>query len=271
MINMSKSLRSLGAGAVLSLAALATSSAFAAPVFTVNPNSNGFATAGTIFNADAMNGFSSARIQYTGSGTTYTGDGYINFNGFALNSNNVSTVASRINFDYGLYATFHQTFVCSALLAPGVTCAVSSISLSLFGDPGNDNTYNTASLTANGTVTTNGAQILLATVDTVISGQAGIDALGGAFQNINTNFALTSAGSAYFVSPVPFYSFAFSAFNNTSQGLACNTAGCVGATVVAITQESGITDFNAVPEPGPISLIGVGLLGLVGMIRRKRA
>lgn len=271
MITLSKSLRSLGAGAALTVAALACSSAFAAPVFQVNPNSNGLATAGTVFSADAMSGISSARIQYTGVGTNYTGDGYINFQGFSLNNATVSTVASRVNFDYGLYATFHQTFACSGLLGPGVSCAITSINLDLFADPGNDNTYNQAGPGANGTVTAAGSQVLLANVNTVIGGVAGLDALGGAFQNINTNFALTAAGSAYFVSPVPFYSFAFSAYNNTSQGIQCNTVGCVGTTEVAITQESGITDFNAVPEPGSLTLLGIGLLGLSSLRRRSKS
>lgn len=272
MVTTFKRLRNIAVGTAL-IAASTGAFAAAAP-FVVNPNatlSDGstLSPITSTFTADVLNGISSAQISQVGNSFNYIGQGYIQYNGLSMGSSTLGANITGLNFYYGLYATFTQTFACSGMLGTGTSCQVTSISLSLYADKGNNDTFTAASTTSLASVTNTAGDIKLGSVTQVLSGSAGVDAQGGAFQNVNTNFVLTADGSAYFVNPTPFYSFAFSAFNNTSQGLTC-LPDCNNISVMAINSESGITDFNAVPEPMPLALMGLGMLGMVAL-RRKQA
>jgi hypothetical protein len=266
MVTTFKRLRNIAVGSAL---VLASAGAFAAPgQFIVDASDYSPITAP--FTATGMNGSSSARIVNDAGTFNYTGTGYIQYTSFTMNNAAISATTTGLNFYYGLYATFTQNFSCNNLLGVGTTCNVTGISLNLYADVGNNSTFNQSTLGANATVTNTGGDVLLGSVTNVIAGTAGVNSLGGAFQNVNTNFVLSADGSDFFVNPTPFYSLAFSVFNNTSQGLQCSPNCTGGITTLAINSENGGTDFNAVPEPMPLALMGLGMLGMVAF-RRKQA
>ena len=272
---MSKLSKIIATG-LIAAGAFAASAAQAGAVFTVDPNSNNLisGTNGPIptFQADQLVGVSSARIVQTAGTFNYTGIGYISYSAFQRNSDNVNAGVSFLNFSlpssnlygYGLYVTFTQTFSCSSALAVGVTCDVTSIKLGLYADALKDgaNTFNKATLTTDATVTTVGNQVLLGEVTAGV-GTAGLNSLGGAFQNINTNLILTAEGKNFFIEPKPFFTMTFNAFNNTTTGLSPTNG------VLAINDESGTTTFGNVPEPGSLALFGLALAGVAAAGRRK--
>lgn len=274
--SMRKALIAAAVGATLS-----AGSAFAAPAFTVNPNTllggNLFQT----FTADFISGTSSELLALDPVTLTATGSGWVQFTSFSDGSNVIGSGTSGLNFQfssitgYKLYLTFDLKDTYNAANSTGAFGAAGSsydltkLDFQVWLDKDYDTTFTNASVAGavpvGATVNTGNADILLGSGG-LINGSAEFNAQGGVGQNAIATFSLTDDGKKFFIAPSPFYTVAFDEFNNTTQGLAIKDG------YAAITNASGGIDFNGkVPEPTTASLIGMGLLGLGAMSRKRKA
>jgi hypothetical protein len=254
----------VASGIVLALGMVSVANAV--PTFSIDPSALGLGGPAGPVQADAIGGSSSELLHTTSATTHAVTTGWLSYSSFRLNSANLGGGVTGLNNDYGIYVVFSLTdhLVSGAINTVNSVNQLDTLTFQMFADPGDSDVFHAATTTSEATIDGTGNDILLGT-GSLISGTSGFNSLGGAALNANTNFQLTSNGSLFFIDPVPFYDMTFNGFNNTTQGV---TAGPDGN--IAINDASGTTDFNKVPEPGTLALLGLGLLGINAVHRRRK-
>lgn len=267
--SMYKNLQAAGVVAVLALGI--SSQASAAPVFTVDPNAAFGALGGPhpgSFQADFITGNASTHVGTPGS-PNVNAEGWVNLTGFTLNNVSVAPLTSGLGVNWQMWAefTYDLKLNTGTYAQLGSTYIVTALHADFWVDP-TSATATTFTAATNGgglaSVTHGADSFKIATAD-LINGVADLNAAGGTgFNSTNTFNLLNPAGTSLFTSPNPFFTIQLDEFNNTSQGVSLDPAG----KFITINQATGGVDFNKVPEPATLALLGIGLLG-IGVSRRR--
>ncbi|CAH1189420.1 Flocculation-associated PEP-CTERM protein PepA [Candidatus Nitrotoga sp. BS] len=272
-----KNLIAIAVGSLLSLG-MATN-AMALPQFQVDPNMDNNHT--DAFYATSISGSSSERLTANVIDNTLVATfGYLTFTGFTNDGpvgNDVgpafgSVFSTGINGDYQLYLTFNLVakLTSGSLGGAGSQYSLESLNFEVWRDNLSTLTnFTAATVGAEAAVTGNGDDIKLGS-GSLIFGSAALTngvfgSTVGAALNSKTTYTNTTDGDKYFFDPSPFYNISFNAFNNTGTGVTSD------GTHIAINSAAGVVDFNRVPEPETLALMGIGLLGLGVSLRKRKA
>lgn len=252
---MKKTLVSMAIAGALGLSGAAQAVVY--PDFTVDETPYG----GVQITADKLNGGYGERITF--SNGNFVTNAYADFGQYMYNDGANEVLNSVINAGYDLYALFDATGNVVPLGGGLTQFNATGGSFNLYLDP-NADTTKTLGATGSDPVTLGNAgdDFLIAFANNMTDGTGVLVAgIGGFFDLVFDDFTLIDPdGKNFFIAPDPFY-------------LIVNVDGDFDNFVVAGTQTltGDVSAVFAVPEPGTIALLGMGLLGMGVAARRRKA
>ena len=260
---------------IAALAALAAGAAAAAPVypdFTVNTAAMGGGGSLGTFAANDISGQYHEQLTFTSASTfvvslDFTAQGFNYDDTNAADSTSLTAAQTGLGSNYQLMAILNGSGTYSTSGGTTTFSLTPGGDLTLSYDAGANASF-TAPAGPGGsfTINANGDTITTLATGAGMSGNGSVDCtapnLCGAFGQ-ETSFALTAAGSSFFVDPVPFYN------------LSLQSGQVEGFPVMAGTTVTSSGTLNAVfassvPEPGSLSMMGLALLGFMVVRQRKQ-
>lgn len=260
------------AAAVAVMAAGVASATPVYPDFTVNTTALGGGGSMVPFTANDISGQYHEQITFT-SATTFSVALNFTAQGFNYDDTNPALTTSfnaaqtGLGSNYGLLALFNGTGTYSTVGGVTTFNLTPGGALSVTYDKGALATFDAPiSPGASYTINSHGDLLTLLGGGNAIQGSGSENCtapnLCGSFGQ-SSSFALTAAGSSFFVSPVPFYSITLQ--SGQFEGFPVE----VGATVTSSGSLNAV--FGVVPEPTGVALVGIALLGLGLAITRRRS
>lgn len=253
-------------------ALLSSSPVLAGPLFQVDQSVAGGGASGIVSGVDRISFEYQSRIDQTivggslaGNDDPFTQEGFLTKAAFG--SPTGGSVPSLLNSSgdggYGMYGIFTITGEADPLGADGIQANFNTAFMTLYIDPDQDTTL--AVPGAGPVVAGGGTADDFAIINfTLSAGEAHVfgGLANGDFDTL-LNVSLTPQGQAFFVDPVPF--FPLENFGGNTQTI---TGASLTESFVATSDGGGIELFQ-VPEPGTLALLGLGMMGM-GFINRRR-
>jgi hypothetical protein len=270
------------AGALATLAGGASAQSF--PDFVVNEAAVAGAVANS-FTADKITGNYDEVITFNGNAfqvsLLWNAGQYVGLDGTRAIGSQLGSVTAN---QYNMYALFtgngtvntNASGMSSFNFAPGGT-------LSIFIDPNSNNTFTAPATGTTAFSVVNGGDDFMIATGTPVSGQGTLDpnlptCTGGAGVGINcgnfgasSSLGLTAQGSNYFTTPNPFYNLSFQSgqLNNFSPTGTQRINGSLDVIFSGTTGPNPNPNPNPVPEPATLAMLGLGILGLTAVRRRR--